>query len=315
MNPLENLKSIEINPITASTVESTISKTPVVESFHNLDLEKPHIDGKTGFYVDEGNFHINIAKTLNTSLVNGENIAIFKVDLNDLKKTNDTFGHHVGDSEIIWSAQEMKTEFDSHFKDSLVKIIFTRQSSGGDEYVAYITGIQEKDLDILNTIKANLNNRDKGNYSSIFSVTSKFRTSLDEKYNDPNDSLVEREKQYIKDHPQEACFHFLDAVNSELDGEIVTVKDTSVKKKAIEPFENRNEPRESIYKKADKAVAKGRCPEGMVEELLNCGAEDLIRRFKSGEMNLEDYDKEGKLIVKNYTELPELFISQEDAAG
>lgn len=305
MNPSENLKPIEINPTTTP---------PIIESFDDLDLQKAHVDGKTGFYVEEGNFHINIAKALNSSLVIGENIAVFKVDLNDLKKTNDTFGHHIGDNEIVWSSQEMKTEISHSFKDSSVKILFTRQSSGGDEYVAYLTGIQEKDLDKLNKIKTNLNNRDKGNYSTVFSMTSNFRTSIDKEYNDPKDNLIEKEKQYIKDHPDETCFHFLDAVNKDLDREIVAAKDSLVMKKAVEPFENRNETRESIYKEVDKAVAKGRCPSGMVEKVLNLGAEDLIRRLKSGELRLDDFNEEGKSIVRNYTELPESLINQQDAA-
>lgn len=304
MNPLENLKSTDIKPIVGSTVES----------FHDLDLQRAHVDGKTGFYVEEGNFHINIAKALNSSLITGENIAIFKVDLNDLKKTNDTYGHHIGDNEIVWSSQEMKTEISRSFKDSSVKILFTRQSSGGDEYVAYLTGIQENDLDKLNKIKTNLNNRDKGNYSTVFSMTSNFRTSIDKEYNDPKDNLIEKEKQYIKDHPEETCFHFLDAVNKDLDREIVAAKDSSVMKKAIRPFDNRSESRESIYKEVDKAVAKGRCPEGMIEELLNLGGKDLIRRLKSKELVLEDFNEEGEPLIRNYTKLHKSLINQDQAA-
>ena len=65
----------------------------------------------------------------------GHNYAIVSFDLNFLKKTNDTYGHEIGDMLLKSFADILKTVFDS-------KCTITR--TGGDEFVVIIEDITEE---------------------------------------------------------------------------------------------------------------------------------------------------------------------------
>lgn len=63
-----------------------------------------------------------------------QRLGVVFADLNDLKSVNEMFGHHMGDSMILWCVKFLQ----GHVRDPIYRI-------GGDEFVCFIPGItQEK---------------------------------------------------------------------------------------------------------------------------------------------------------------------------
>ena len=68
----------------------------------SLQIEKDY-DGLTGLY-NKGKF-MEMKKAL---FCNQKTIAVYNMDVNDLKKTNDTYGHEAGDKLILKAAESLK---------------------------------------------------------------------------------------------------------------------------------------------------------------------------------------------------------------
>jgi diguanylate cyclase (GGDEF)-like protein len=85
---------------------------------------KANSDFLTGFY---NRFYLNEIHNLFTNKIN---VGVTFLDINNLKLTNDTYGHSVGDELIIKVAQMVR----QHYKDSIAFRI------GGDEFIIVTEG-------------------------------------------------------------------------------------------------------------------------------------------------------------------------------
>ncbi|MFI3175118.1 MAG: GGDEF domain-containing protein [Bacillota bacterium] len=82
--------------------------------------------------------------------------AIIIFDLNDLKKTNDNLGHRAGDDLIASFAAQLKAATNISMHDIFVG------RYGGDEFMAYLDSVQEKDVQsYLDEVEALLDNFNK----------------------------------------------------------------------------------------------------------------------------------------------------------
>lgn len=109
------------------------------ELHHNQKLlKKMYIDTATGIYNDTKCQEVMKTPALPEDHATDRALVIF--DLNDLKKTNDTLGHRVGDQLIYDFAQEIKKASES-FSDE----IFVGRY-GGDEFIAFLDDITEQDV-------------------------------------------------------------------------------------------------------------------------------------------------------------------------
>jgi diguanylate cyclase (GGDEF)-like protein len=91
---------------------------------------KANSDFLTGFY---NRFYLNEIHGL---FINKINIGVTFLDINNLKLTNDTYGHNAGDDLIIKVARMVR----SHYKDSLAFRI------GGDEFLIVSEGYSRDDF-------------------------------------------------------------------------------------------------------------------------------------------------------------------------
>lgn len=92
---------------TISAYEIEIYRLKKMLARKNRQLEVAQVDGLTGLLRREG-FEEHVKKELSRSKRTGEPFAVCIVDLNDLKKVNDTYGHPAGDEMIKKFAKVLK---------------------------------------------------------------------------------------------------------------------------------------------------------------------------------------------------------------
>lgn len=116
-------------------------------------LQKINIDSLTGLYNEY--FYIQTKDEINAKIDKGEDLklCIVMMDLNNLKKTNDTYGHAFGCAMVVESGRFIK----NHFKHSRTFHI------GGDEFVAILEG---KDFEKREELIASFDEKMK-NYTII----------------------------------------------------------------------------------------------------------------------------------------------------
>jgi diguanylate cyclase (GGDEF)-like protein len=105
------------------------------------------IDEFTGLY-NRRALYVTGRNMFDQSVANGETSCFIFLDMDGLKKINDSFGHKDGDMAILALASVLKKSFRE--KDLVVRY-------GGDEFVVLMTNIEEKILQMaLNRIEAQL---------------------------------------------------------------------------------------------------------------------------------------------------------------
>ncbi|WP_317854144.1 GGDEF domain-containing protein [Chakrabartyella piscis] len=110
----------------------------IMELKRNRELsESMFIDGATGLY-NRSKCH----EILRTAIGGDYSRAMIVFDLNDLKKTNDIYGHRVGDELIHSFAQIMKDGTKIHTQDVFVG------RYGGDEFMVYYHNLELKDIQL-----------------------------------------------------------------------------------------------------------------------------------------------------------------------
>jgi diguanylate cyclase (GGDEF)-like protein len=103
---------------------------------------KANSDFLTGFY---NRFYLNEIHGLFTNKIN---IGVTFIDINNLKLTNDTYGHSVGDELIVKVARMVRL----HYKESLAFRV------GGDEFLVVTEGLSRDDfMQISALAKAHFN--------------------------------------------------------------------------------------------------------------------------------------------------------------
>lgn len=95
-----------------------------------------------------------------------ENIAILSLDVNQLKETNDTKGHKAGDELLCNSADCILDYFGNDARNNCCRI-------GGDEFTAFLTGIEESDV----KAKIETFNRAQARYGVSIAVGYSYRKS------------------------------------------------------------------------------------------------------------------------------------------
>lgn len=90
-----------------------------------------------------------------------ENAILLVADMNNLKKVNDTFGHHAGDIVIIKAANYLKKHFQN---DQLFRF-------GGDEFVVFSTRTKEEIDNSIKDMREEMNNENEGKeYTMEFAI-------------------------------------------------------------------------------------------------------------------------------------------------
>ena len=105
------------------------------------------------------------------------------MDLNNLKKTNDEFGHEMGDKLIKAAAGCMTAAFEG-------KGIYCRW--GGDEFVAFVPGSEETGKDCVNILKKSLEDINQAK-EFIFDISAAIGEVRSDNKNpiDPNSAIRE----------------------------------------------------------------------------------------------------------------------------
>lgn len=127
---------------------------------------------------------------------NVENYAIFNFDLNDLKLTNDTYGHIKGDELICAAAEVISKAFSA---EGVVGRM------GGDEFIAIVENCDKKDIDRLLTAfssyidEANENNKNlKLSISYGYAINSELSEHTPEKVYQLADDRMYAHKKMLK---------------------------------------------------------------------------------------------------------------------
>lgn len=139
-------------------INDLLSTTTKLEGAEKTNDELKHlviVDALTG--VNNKRAYFEAEERLNEEIQKGKaKFAISMIDLNDLKTTNDTLGHEIGDNFIIALS-------------NIIKKVFTASSIyriGGDEFTVISEGkdfknIEKLEQDFIASIKESLNNTSK----------------------------------------------------------------------------------------------------------------------------------------------------------
>lgn len=159
-----------------------------VLSFKNIyDLDKQithnkfvrelaYTDGLTGLS-NRTAFMEKIEQLENTK-TNFNSIGIVTFDVNNLKITNDTFGHSVGDDLIISAANLIKSTFDDNCKSYRI---------GGDEFIVIIEADNAETLYKVNSIQLNVNIQ---NFNNFFNKQYKLSIAYGCAFYKPNQNIT-----------------------------------------------------------------------------------------------------------------------------
>jgi len=135
-----------------------VNKTGLVEHYHRM-LEKYERDELTGLYGD--NKFRDFIKGIESRT---QSVGVIFLDVNDLKKYNDTVGHYAGDLLIQKAAESISAA--SASKENIQAF-----RNGGDEFVVVMPNCVESDIDaFLSNWReklAELNTKDDGIHCSI----------------------------------------------------------------------------------------------------------------------------------------------------
>lgn len=121
----------------------------------NRLLEYMHMrDSLTGIYNRRG-FYINTDGIIEKCRKDNKDIILFSVDMDDLKRINDTYGHHEGDNAIKAISQSLEEasldgEIISRFGGDEFVVLGTAECDRSDEYVSQFCGRVESFLDKYN---------------------------------------------------------------------------------------------------------------------------------------------------------------------
>lgn len=149
---LMNMDSTMLNAFTEIDMElvnymsQQIEITLTKHQLYDQVLYLSQHDELTGLF-NRRQFESLVQEKINESKITDEDFCIILLDINDLKKINDSFGHQVGDSYIQTFAKELK----GLFRES---DYFCRY--GGDEFVGICTMKKEKIKERLENALKNL---------------------------------------------------------------------------------------------------------------------------------------------------------------
>lgn len=303
MNSEISQKPMETNLIAFPVVESKQAVPSIVESFGGIDLQKTPIDEKTGFYLEDSRFRKAITKESNECSVNGKDWGVIEFDLDKLKQANSKHGRKAGDQLIVWSAQEMKAML-NEIKMQGVKLILCRKDNAGDEFTGYFFDISESQSKQLREIVTRLNNPDKGNYTTIYSMTGSMRTSFDNDYAD----TLSQEKQFLKDNPDKLGWKLITEMRSDIDKDVNLIKDETMDNKVKEIMSNPSSNESEKRKILEELVVGNRMTRGIFDMLINFSKKDS--HFQESEnRNLENQN-----VDDHFTSI-DRFISHENVGN
>ncbi len=129
-NPRQNYEDISVLSSIAFFILNALDKRAYRELLEKLSYE----DGLTGLH----NRHRFNRQLDNLGKHTPEQLAVVYMDLNNLKYTNDTFGHEAGDELIRTAARIIR----GTFGDETYRI-------GGDEFVSFLTNVDDDALKTL----------------------------------------------------------------------------------------------------------------------------------------------------------------------
>lgn len=126
-NPRKNYQDFSLLASITYFIQNELDKRKNKELLEKLSYE----DGLTGLYNRNKFNHVLIELKENVP----DSLAVVYMDLNGLKLVNDTYGHEQGDILIQTAARN-------------IKVVFGKETYriGGDEFVAFLKGITEKEL-------------------------------------------------------------------------------------------------------------------------------------------------------------------------
>ncbi|MFA6013411.1 MAG: GGDEF domain-containing protein [Desulfobacteraceae bacterium] len=115
-----------------------------------------HPDNLCGLPIYTPKLRHHLLTLCTTAIRREQNFAILKIDSDQLKLANETFGRLFGDETIRRSASLVSRQFENWPDDS--QVFITRSTTGGDELYIFAINVQPEHLDQIQNISSLINN-------------------------------------------------------------------------------------------------------------------------------------------------------------
>lgn len=179
-NVVKNFTECHLVKSIANFVVNQISKNELLNKLEKLS----YMDNLTNVY--NRNFYNNFIDEFKTHP--RKSVGVIFADINALKKTNDSFGHELGDKLIKWSAKFLKTNLNG--------LIFR---IGGDEFVCIVENVLESTFhNIVNDLKEKIDALQE-KHMSIGSTWSSSFPDIENIISTADSNMYEEKKKYYQE--------------------------------------------------------------------------------------------------------------------